>query len=99
MSIQRDDVRRIAELARLEIPEDRIEKMAAELSAVLDFAEALRRLDLEGCEPTAFAPATTPLREDVPDGRRLAVEQATAAAPESEHGFFLVPPVVENLNP
>jgi aspartyl-tRNA(Asn)/glutamyl-tRNA(Gln) amidotransferase subunit C len=99
MSIRREDVRRIAELARLEIPEDRLDRMAAELSAVLDFAGALQRLDLAGLEPTAFAPPETPLREDMLDGRRLGAETATAAAPESEHGFFLVPPVVENLNP
>jgi aspartyl-tRNA(Asn)/glutamyl-tRNA(Gln) amidotransferase subunit C len=99
MSITRDEVRRIAELARLEIPEDRIERMAAELSAVLDFAGTLQRLDLEGCEPTLFAPAGTPLREDAIDGRTLTPAAALAAAPEAEHGFFLVPPVVENLNP
>jgi aspartyl-tRNA(Asn)/glutamyl-tRNA(Gln) amidotransferase subunit C len=99
MSITRDEVRRIAELARLEIPEARIDRMAAELSAVLEFAEALKRLDLEGCEPTAFAPAESPLREDALDGRRLSTDTALAAAPEGEHGFFLVPPVVENLNP
>jgi aspartyl-tRNA(Asn)/glutamyl-tRNA(Gln) amidotransferase subunit C len=99
MSITRDEVRRIAELARLEIPEDRIDRMAAELSAVLDFAGTLQRLDLTGCEPTAFAPAETPLREDALDARRLGTEAALAAAPEGEHGFFLVPPVVENLNP
>ena len=99
MSITRDEVRRIAELSRLEIPEDRIERMAAELSAVLDFAGTLQRLDLEGCEPTVFAPAEAPPREDVIDGRRLGAETALAAAPEGEHGFFLVPPVVENLTP
>ena len=99
MSIQRDEVRRIAELARLEIPEERIARMASELSAVLDFADTLRRLDLEGCEPTAFAPAETPPREDALDARRLSPDVALAAAPEGEDGFFLVPPVVENLNP
>lgn len=99
MSISRDEVRRIAELARLEIPEERIERMAAELSAVLEFADTLSKLDLEGCEPTVFAPAGTPLREDAPDGRTLTPDVALAAAPEAEHGFFLVPPVVENLNP
>lgn len=100
MSIQRDDVRRIAELARLEIPEDRIDRTAAELSAVLDFAETLKKLDLEGCEPSVFAPTAAPLRADaLDDVRRLDADTATAAAPESEHGFFLVPPVVENLNP
>ena len=40
-----------------------------------------------------------PLRADEPNGRRLTTEQALAAAPEGEHGFFLVPPIVENVNP
>lgn len=99
MSISRDDVRKIAELSRLEIPEERIERMTRELSAVLDFAASLGQLDLEGCEPTAFAPAEAPLREDRVDGRQLDAATAMAAAPEAEAGFFLVPPVVENLNP
>jgi aspartyl-tRNA(Asn)/glutamyl-tRNA(Gln) amidotransferase subunit C len=99
MSIDRDEVKRIAELARLEIPEDQIERLAGQLSQVLDFAAAIQQLDLKGCEPTVFAPADAALREDEPNGRRLGPEQALAAAPESEHGFFLVPPVVENVNP
>ncbi len=99
MSISHDEVRRIAELARIEIPDERIERMARELSAVLDYAAALQRLDLTGCQPTTFAPADAPLREDGVDARRLSAEVALSAAPEGEHGFFLVPPVVENLNP
>ena len=100
MSISRDDVRKIAELARLEIADDRIERVARELSAVLDYAASLGQLDLTGCEPTVFAPADAPLREDeVDDVRRLTPERALAAAPEAEQGFFLVPPIVENLNP
>jgi aspartyl-tRNA(Asn)/glutamyl-tRNA(Gln) amidotransferase subunit C len=99
MTIRREDVERIAELARLEIPEAGMERMAAELSAVLDFVGALNRLDLAGQAPTSFAPEGTALREDEPNGRRLATEDALAMAPEAEDGFFLVPPVVENLNP
>jgi aspartyl-tRNA(Asn)/glutamyl-tRNA(Gln) amidotransferase subunit C len=106
MSIDRDDVRRIAELARLEIAEDRIDRVARELSAVLDYAAALQRLDLAGCEPTAFADLGppeapgAPLRADaLDDARRLRPEVALAAAPEHEDDAFLVPPVVENLNP
>jgi aspartyl-tRNA(Asn)/glutamyl-tRNA(Gln) amidotransferase subunit C len=99
MSIDRDEVRRIAELARLEIPEGDIERLAGQLSQVLDFAATLHQLDLAGCEPTVFAPADAPLRADLPDGRRLKPEQALAAAPEGEDGFFLVPPIVENVNP
>jgi aspartyl-tRNA(Asn)/glutamyl-tRNA(Gln) amidotransferase subunit C len=99
MAIERTEVERIAELARLHIPAERVDRVAAELSAVLDFVEALRRLDLVGRDPGVFAPADAPLREDVPDGRRLGPERATAMAPASEDGFFLVPPIVEHLEP
>jgi aspartyl-tRNA(Asn)/glutamyl-tRNA(Gln) amidotransferase subunit C len=98
MSIRREDVERIAELARLELPAADVERTAAELSKILDFVAALDRL-LAGCEPTEFAPADAPLREDRPNGRRLPTADALAAAPESEDGFFLVPPIVENVNP
>jgi len=99
MAIDRAEVARIAELARLEIPVERIDRMAAELSSVLDFVATLRKLDLAGSEPMVFAPAAAPLREDAPDERRLTVDAAVAAAPAAEHGFFLVPPIVENVNP
>jgi aspartyl-tRNA(Asn)/glutamyl-tRNA(Gln) amidotransferase subunit C len=99
MAITRDEVKRIAELARLEIPEAKLERLAGELSKVLDFAATLNRLDLAGLEPSQFAPRDAPLREDAVNGRRLSPEAALAAAPEREDGFFRVPPVVENLNP
>ena len=97
--IRREEVERIAELARLEIPEARMDRMAAELSAVLEFVGALNRLDLAGREPTTFAPTGRPLRADEVDDRCLSTEDALAMAPEAEDGFFLVPPIVENLNP
>jgi aspartyl-tRNA(Asn)/glutamyl-tRNA(Gln) amidotransferase subunit C len=94
-----EDVRGVAELARIDVPDAERERTARELSAVLEFAATLRRLDLEGSEPTAFAPAAAPLREDAPDPRRLSREQAMAAAPERENGFFVVPPIVEDVEP
>ena len=99
MAIRRDEVRRIAELARLEIREEELDRMAAELSSVLDYAEALKRLDLAGCDPPSFAPPGAPLRADEPDGRSLTVQQALAMAPEAEGGFFVVPPVLEGQDP
>jgi aspartyl-tRNA(Asn)/glutamyl-tRNA(Gln) amidotransferase subunit C len=99
MSIDRGEVERIAALARLEIAEEAMERTARQLSEVLEFVTTLRQLDLEGCEPTAFAPPEAPLREDLLDGRRLPAEVALAAAPSHEDGFFLVPPIVENVNP
>ena len=98
MPIDAAEVRRIAELARLEIADEAIERVAGELSKVLAFVEELQRsADSGALEPTTFAPAEAPLRPDELDPRRLGAETAMAAAPESEDGFFLVPPVVENL--
>jgi aspartyl-tRNA(Asn)/glutamyl-tRNA(Gln) amidotransferase subunit C len=99
MGISREEVERIAELARLELDGARLESMRAELSAVLEFVAALRRLDLDGCEPGTFAPAGASLREDVPDGRRLDAATALAAAPVGEGGYFLVPPIVDDVQP
>lgn len=99
MAIDRDEVRRIAELARLEIPEGEIADVARQLSGVLDFAARLGELDLEGCEPASLAPADGAPRADVTGVRMLPEGAATAQAPEAEDGFFLVPPVVENLEP
>ena len=99
MSIDADEVRRVAELARLEIAPADVERVAGQLSSVLDFVARLEALDLEGCAPASLAPADVPPRADVPDGRELEPGTATAGAAESEDGFFLVPPVVENLEP
>ena len=99
MAIDRAEVERIAALARLTLSDTELDRMARELSEVLEFVATLKQLDLEGCEPTTFAPAAAPLRDDVHDPRRLTSQQALAAAPEAEDGFFLVPPIVENVAP
>ena len=99
MAIDRAEAARIAELARLHVPDSELDRLAVELSKVLEFAATLNELEL-GDEPlTAFAPPEAPLRDDAPDGRTLDAEAALANAPESEAGFFLVPPVVEDLEP
>ena len=99
MAIRRDEVRRIAGLARLEIREEELDRVAAELSSVLDYAQALKRLDLAGCEPLSFAPPAAALRADEPDGRQLTAQQALTMAPEAEGGCFMVPPVMEGQDP
>ena len=98
MAIDAEEVRRIAALARLEIADAEVERIAHELSAVLEFVAALDRLDLAGCEPTSFAPPDAPAargrarRPPAHDrGRRW------RRRPRREDGFFLVPPIVENM--
>src|SRR5262245_15799790 len=99
MAIDRAEAARIAELARLSLSPEELERAAVQLSNVLDFAAALNQLEL-GDEPvTALAPPQAALRDDEPDGRTLDPGTALAGAPEAEAGFFLVPPVVEDLEP
>ncbi|MCC6348033.1 MAG: Asp-tRNA(Asn)/Glu-tRNA(Gln) amidotransferase subunit GatC [Candidatus Eisenbacteria bacterium] len=99
MTIDASEVRRVAALAKLELAEGSLERVAGELSSVLEFAATLNALDLADCEPAAFAPADAPLRADAPDGRTLGAEDVLAGAPETRDGCFVVPPIVENLNP
>jgi|SRR5262245_12865405 len=99
MAIERAEAARIARLARLSLSQEELDRAAIQLSRVLEFAATLDQLGL-GDEPlTAFAPPQAALRDDEPDGRTLDAETAVANAPEAEAGFFLVPPVVEDLEP
>ncbi len=99
MGIRPDEVRRVAELARLELRGDEVERVAAELTAVLEYADALRRLALGDEGPAGPASPGAGLREDEPAAGALAPEQALAMAPASEAGFFVVPAFVEDVEP
>lgn len=95
MSVTPDDVRRIARLARIAAPEDRLEELAGELNGILQWIEQLNEVDIEGVEPMASAvDAKLPLRDDVvTDGDKR--DEILMNAPRSEEGFFVVPKVVE----
>ena len=89
--LDRAQVTHVARLARLELDEAELDKMADELSAVLDHVARIRELDLEGVAPTAHATDLAGvMRADVPVPG-LTVEQALAAAPEPVDGGFGVP--------
>ncbi len=92
----REDVIRVAELARLELSDDEAERMSAELGLILDHVEALQALDTEGIVPTAHAiPLATPMRADVPEPG-IDPDRALANAPRREGDAFAVPKVLED---
>jgi len=95
MSVTADDVRRIARLARLAEPEDRIDALTGELNGILAWIEQLNEVDVEGVEPmTTPVKFPLPMREDaVTDGGVR--DKVLANAPNAEEGFFVVPKVVE----
>ena len=89
--LERAQVVHVARLARLELDEAELERMAGELSAVLDHVDRIRQLDLGGVEPTSHAvDLAGVMRADEPVAC-LTREQALAAAPEPVDGGFGVP--------
>jgi aspartyl-tRNA(Asn)/glutamyl-tRNA(Gln) amidotransferase subunit C len=89
--LTRDQVLHVARLARLELDEAEVEKMAIELSKVLEHVDRIRELDLDGVQPTAHAVELAGvMRADVPVPS-LPHELALAQAPEPVADGFGVP--------
>ena len=89
--LDREQVLHVARLARLELSDDEVDRMAAELSNVLDHIEKIRELDLDGVPPTAHViDVVNALRSDEPEPS-LPREVILAAAPEPLHDGFGVP--------
>jgi aspartyl-tRNA(Asn)/glutamyl-tRNA(Gln) amidotransferase subunit C len=89
--LDRDQVLHVARLARLELGEQEVARMAEELSKVLDHIEKIRELDLEGVPPTSHViDVVNALRADEPESS-LPREVILAAAPEPLHDGFGVP--------
>jgi len=95
-----EDVRRVAELAHLELTPEETTGMLKDLNAILDHVTELNELDTAGVAPLAQvselegAGGRGSLRQDavVPSLDRAAV---MAAAPETDQVFFKVPKVIE----
>jgi aspartyl-tRNA(Asn)/glutamyl-tRNA(Gln) amidotransferase subunit C len=89
--IDREQVLHVARLARLELNEDEVTKIAGELSKILEHIEKISELDLDGVPPTSHAvEVANALRPDVPRPC-LPREVALAAAPDVADGGFRVP--------
>jgi aspartyl-tRNA(Asn)/glutamyl-tRNA(Gln) amidotransferase subunit C len=89
--LDRDQVLHVARLARLELGEQEVARMAEELSKVLDHIEKIGELDLEGVAPTSHViDVVNALRADDPEPS-LPREVILAAAPEPLHDGFGVP--------
>jgi aspartyl-tRNA(Asn)/glutamyl-tRNA(Gln) amidotransferase subunit C len=89
--LDRAQVLHVARLARLDLNDDEVDRMAAELSKVLDHIEAIRELDLEGVPPTSHViDVVNVLRADEP-APSLPREVVLAAAPEPVNDGFGVP--------
>lgn len=81
----------MAKLARLGLSEEEVERMAGELSGILDHVDRIAALDLDGVEPTSHVvELENVLRADAPH-ESLPPEVALASAPDPAGGAFRVP--------
>ncbi len=88
------DVRRVAQLARLRLRDDEVETLTAQFGTILGHLESLRAVPTEGVEPLDHPlPLQDVLRNDVAQAG-LGRDEALAAAPERQDGFFRAPPVL-----
>ena len=89
--LEREQVVHVARLARLELSDEEIDRMAVELSKVLDHIEKIRELDLDGVAPTSHVvDVVNALRPDEPVPS-LPRDVVLASAPQPVDGGFGVP--------
>lgn len=95
MKITAKDVKHIANLSRLTVPDSEMEKFTEQFNQILNYADILQKLDTEGIEPTPYVlPISNVLREDVAvEG--VSHEDALSNAPDVKNGGFKVPRVIE----
>ena len=95
MKISKDEVERIARLARLEVDEDQKQSLAGQLSHILDYMDKLKDASVEGVRPSSGAAFTNNvLREDTVSNSP-GPDVTLANAPERDGDFYLVPKVVK----
>ena len=92
MKIDRAEAKRIAQLAHLEFDDAGLDRMAAEMTAILEYIDQLREIDVDVSAVPSVAEAT-PLREDVVQPS-VAREAAEKNAPQWRDGHFVVPKVI-----
>jgi aspartyl-tRNA(Asn)/glutamyl-tRNA(Gln) amidotransferase subunit C len=102
MPITEADVKKIAQLAHLEITDEELRALTPQMAAIVEYVEQLNELDTSAVEPaigglTPEGERAVVHREDVARpslGQRLALDQA----PEPSHGHFRVPKVLTGSN-
>ena len=93
--IQRADVAHLANLARIEIPEDQLEHYAAQLEVILSAVESVSQVAAADVAPMSHpVPMTNVFREDIP-GVSLDAASALRGGPAIEDDRFRVPRILD----
>ena len=95
MSVSKDEVRYIAKLSKLNVGDEKLDKMTSDLSSIVEFANNLSTIDIDGVRPTAHILDIKNVfrKDEVSDSYNR--EEILKNAPESQAGCISVPKVVE----
>jgi aspartyl-tRNA(Asn)/glutamyl-tRNA(Gln) amidotransferase subunit C len=91
-SIDREQLLHVARLARLELREDEVERLGAQLNDILAAVSKVSELDLADVPPTSHPLDVVNVWDEDEPAPCLTVEEALANAPEREGWYFKVPP-------
>ena len=90
-----EEVRHIAQLARVGMTDADVERLQTQLSQILEHFEQLKQLDTEGVPPSAYAvPLHSVMRDDIA-APSLTQDEILANAPQQEEGSFRVRAILE----
>lgn len=95
MSIDKETVKHVAHLARIELQANELEKLSGQLHDILGFIDKISNLDIDKVNPAShILPISNVLREDKPH-LSLSPEKALENAPGKKGNFFSVPKIIE----
>jgi aspartyl-tRNA(Asn)/glutamyl-tRNA(Gln) amidotransferase subunit C len=95
MSIDRETIKHVAHLARIELQPNELEKLSVQLHDILGFIDKLSSLDVSEVSPTShILPISNVLRDDEPH-ISLTPAKALENAPGKKGNFFSVPKILE----
>jgi len=93
MAITEDDVRKLAQLARLKVSDDQTYRLAPELNEIVKFVEKISELDTDGVEPMSHAIESDNRMRPDELHESLSRDVSLANSPHHDDQYFLVPPV------
>ena len=95
MSLSKEEVLKIANLARLKIKEEELDQYALDLSNIISLVEQMNKVDTQSIQPMAHPQDVTQrLREDIVKEENQR-DKFQTIAPKAENGLYLVPKVIE----
>lgn len=95
MSVTQDDIKKVAKLARIEIPEESRADLAKQVGGIMEWINKLEQADTDGVEPLINVHEATlsMSKDEVSDGDKA--EEILANSKDSKYGYFTVPKVIE----